>query len=250
MSESLFRRLCEAHPTSLQRLSYQYRMNGDVMTLCNDLTYSGRLRCGNARVENQRLSIPNLAAIPPPTALAPTPPPVTAAAGDCRLAGSISNSSNNGSGKVSLKNPAWQGKTLPGRPGTPVAAARGGGGGTPEPWISSVLCPDRRVVFLDTDALSLEAGGGTQLARGGSASAWQAPGCSRSFVGLEVRSAPAEHGRQGRGTLVNSAECDVVRLLAWGLDVAGFDLGEVGVISPYRSQVHGTEVSVLEGGFG
>ncbi|CAN0551133.1 unnamed protein product, partial [Ectocarpus sp. 12 AP-2014] len=31
--------------------------------------------------------------------------------------------------------------------------------------------------------------------------------------------------------------CDVVRLLAWGLDVAGFDLGGVGVISPYRSQV-------------
>ena len=225
MSESLFRRLCEAHPTSLQRLSYQYRMNGDVMTLCNDLTYSGRLRCGNAGVENQRLAIPNLAAIPPPTA----------------LAGSNSNSS----GRVTLKSPAWQGKMPPSKPGTPSAAPRGSGNGTPEPWLSSVLCPDRRVVFLDTDALSLEAGGGAQLAGGGSASAWQAPGSSRSFVGLEVRSSPAEHGGQGRGALVNAVECDVVRLLAWGLDVAGFDLGEVGIISPYRSQVHGTEVWVF-----
>lgn len=231
MSESLFRRLCEAHPTSLQRLSYQYRMNGDVMTLCNDLTYSGRLRCGNAGVESQRLAVPNLAAIPPPT----TPVTVTAAAaGGHRPAGSSSNSG----GRVSLKSPAWQGKTPPSRPGTPSAAARGEGGvGTPEPWLSSVLCPDRRVVFLDTDALSLEAGRGASLAGGGSASAWQTAGASRSFTGLEVRSAPAEHGGQGRGTLVNAVECDLVRLLAWGLDVAGFDLGEVGVISPYRSQV-------------
>lgn len=76
---------------------------------------------------------------------------------------------------------------------------------------------------------------------GGSASAWQAAGASRSFVALEVRSALAEHGEKGMGTLVNAVECDLVRLLVWGLDVAGFDLGEVGVISPYRSQVNGRE---------
>ncbi|CAN0133139.1 unnamed protein product, partial [Laminaria digitata] len=241
MSESLFRRLCEAHPTSLQRLSYQYRMNGDVMTLCNDLTYSGRLRCGNAGVENQRLSIPNLTAIPPPTAPAPAPPAV-AAAGGYRPTGSSSrpassSSSSNSSGRVSLRNPAWQGKTPPSGPGTLSAAAPGGGRGSlPEPWLTSVLSPDRRVVFLDTDALSLENGteGGAQLVGGGAQSAG---GGAQSFVGLEVRSAPAEHGGQGRGTLVNAVECDVVRLLAWGLDVAGFDIGEVGVISPYRSQV-------------
>ncbi|CAN0577347.1 unnamed protein product, partial [Ectocarpus sp. 12 AP-2014] len=63
MSESLFRRLCEAHPASLQRLSFQYRMNSDVMALCNDLTYSGKLRCGNATVGAQRLVLPNPDAI-------------------------------------------------------------------------------------------------------------------------------------------------------------------------------------------
>ena len=83
------------------------------------------------------------------------------------------------------------------------------------------------------------AGGGAQSGAGGSASPWQGviAGASRPFVGLEVRSSPSEHGEQGGGTLVNAVECDLVRLLAWGLDVAGFDLGEVGVISPYRSQV-------------
>eukprot|EP00904_Undaria_pinnatifida_P014250 jgi/Undpi1/9956/HiC_scaffold_28.g12410.m1 len=296
MSESLFRRLCEAHPTSLQRLSYQYRMNGDVMALCNDLTYSGRLRCGNAQVENQRLVVHNLAAIPPPTAPG-TPSPSAIATGGYRPAGSSSSSSSDGNNNISrnnsgknapLKNPAWQGKTPPCKPVVPSATARGGG--APEPWLTSVLCPDRRVVFLDTDALSLQdgagggaqlaggggqltgrraqlagegprlaagraplaggggrggggraqlAGGGAQSGAGGSASPWQGviAGASRPFVGLEVRSSPSEHGEQGGGTLVNAVECDLVRLLAWGLDVAGFDLGEVGVISPYRSQV-------------
>ncbi|CAM9404524.1 unnamed protein product [Scytosiphon promiscuus] len=140
MSESLFRRLCEAHPSSLQRLSYQYRMNGDVMALCNDLTYCGRLRCGNAQVEDQRLLIPSpgLGAIPPPR------PPVATVSSPTGL----------------------------------------------QPWLTEALDPGRRVAFLDTDALP--------------------------FSGLE---------------------CDVVRLLAWGLDAAGFDVGGVGVISPYRSQV-------------
>ncbi len=222
MSESLFRRLCEAHPASLQRLSYQYRMNGDVMALCNDLTYSGRLRCGNAQVEGQRLVLPNLGALPPPQ---PPPPPAEAAGRPAPEAGR-----------------EWQGKTPP-----------NGGGPTPppadklKPWLAEVLDPDRRVAFLDTDAISLDGQGDGEagIAGGGAGSGGgAATGASRGrpFTGLEVRSAAVlqeeeGEGQRGRGTLVNAVECDVVRLLAWGLDVAGFDLGAVGVISPYRSQV-------------
>lgn len=72
-------------------------------------------------------------------------------------------------------------------------------------------------------------GGGVSSAREGSV--------ARPFTGLEVRSAASRERGSGRGTLVNTVECSVVRLLAWGLDTAGFDLRKVGVISPYRSQV-------------
>lgn len=223
MSESLFRRLCESHPASLQRLSYQYRMNGDVMGLCNDLTYSGRLRCGNAQVEGQRLVLPNLGAIPQP---------------QMTLVGRTGRARHDG--------PAWQGRTPPGSDTlAPTAAAK------LTPWLTEVLNPDRRVAFLDTDALSSDAqggmgtepgtGAGSVDGSGGGGAVVAGAGTTRIlFSGLEVRSAALaedEGGQRGRGTLVNAVECDIVRLLAWGLDTAGFDLGAVGIISPYRSQV-------------
>lgn len=231
MSESLFRRLCEVHPASLQRLSYQYRMNGDVMALCNDLTYSGRLRCGNARVEGQRLVLPDLGAIPPPQLL-----PLPAASGS-RVA------SAGGMGRAGRDGPAWQGRTPPSSGALAPTAA-----GKLAPWLTEVLDPDRRVAFLDTDALSLDDQGnvepGAGAGRDGSgrprAVAAGAGTSRRPFLGLEVRSAALAEdkgGQRGRGMLVNAVECDIVRLLAWGLDAAGFDLGAVGIISPYRSQV-------------
>ncbi|CAN0403677.1 unnamed protein product, partial [Ectocarpus sp. 8 AP-2014] len=267
MSESLFRRLCEAHPASLQRLSYQYRMNGDVMALCNDLTYSGRLRCGNATVGAQRLVLPNPAAIPPPRSpasppqrlLAPAPvPPSTGAVGAVggggggggggsggRTAGGAVGSAADPTGGGGLRRNhhparrAWQGKT------PPPAGGGGGGGGHPRssadagltPWLSEVLHPDRRVAFLDTDAISPDDGEAVE-AGGGAGGGGRGGGAGRPpFAGLEVRSVAEAGEQRGRGTLVNAVECDVVRLLAWGLDAAGFDLGGAGVISPYRSQV-------------
>ncbi|CBJ28362.1 conserved unknown protein [Ectocarpus siliculosus] len=272
MSESLFRRLCEAHPASLQRLSYQYRMNGDVMALCNDLTYSGRLRCGNATVGAQRLVLPSPAAIPPPRSpsslppqlLAPAPvPPSTGAVGGGSGAAAVGSGGGGSGGGASggrtargavgsAADPpgggglrrnhhparrAWQGKTPP--PGG------GGGGGHPRssadagltPWLSEVLHPDRRVAFLDTDAISPDDGEAVEAGRGAGGGGWGGGVGRPPFAGLEVRSVAEAGEQRGRGTLVNAVECDVVRLLAWGLGVAGFDLGGVGVISPYRSQV-------------
>lgn len=47
MEESLFKRLCEAHPGAVVTLRHQYRMNQDIMSLSNTIIYDGRLRCGS-----------------------------------------------------------------------------------------------------------------------------------------------------------------------------------------------------------
>ena len=56
---SLFRRLSEAHPHAVVELTQQYRMNADIMLLSNRLIYSDRLTCGNQKVANQSLILPN-----------------------------------------------------------------------------------------------------------------------------------------------------------------------------------------------
>lgn len=47
MEESLFKRLCEAHPNAIVALRHQYRMNQDIMSLSNTIIYNGCLRCGS-----------------------------------------------------------------------------------------------------------------------------------------------------------------------------------------------------------
>ena len=56
---SLFRLLSERHPEAVVSLEHQYRMCSDIMTLSNQLIYSGRLKCGNDTVANRSLHIPN-----------------------------------------------------------------------------------------------------------------------------------------------------------------------------------------------
>jgi len=58
MEESLFRRLANAHPDAVQRLSYQYRMNEDIMNVCNELIYQNQLKCGNDLVASSSLELP------------------------------------------------------------------------------------------------------------------------------------------------------------------------------------------------
>ncbi|KAJ1721073.1 DNA replication endonuclease-helicase Dna2 [Coemansia erecta] len=53
---SLFKRLCEAHPSAVARLEYQYRMNSDIQRLANNLIYNGYLHCGTPEIANQRIS--------------------------------------------------------------------------------------------------------------------------------------------------------------------------------------------------
>eukprot|EP00047_Mylnosiga_fluctuans_P000645 m.197990 g.197990 ORF g.197990 m.197990 type:complete len:746 (+) comp10088_c0_seq51:4962-7199(+) len=58
MEISLFKRLCDAHPEAVVALEFQYRMNADVMRLCNALIYGYRMRCANAFVSEARLAMP------------------------------------------------------------------------------------------------------------------------------------------------------------------------------------------------
>jgi DNA replication ATP-dependent helicase Dna2 len=57
---SLFKLLSEKHPQAVVDLSYQYRMNEDIMLLSNRLVYEDRLKCGSDQVAKQGLVIPNL----------------------------------------------------------------------------------------------------------------------------------------------------------------------------------------------
>ncbi|KAG6893366.1 hypothetical protein C0992_010298, partial [Termitomyces sp. T32_za158] len=56
---SLFRRLSDAHPHAVVDLTYQYRMNEDIMLLSNKLIYGDRLRCGSDSVAQRSLVLPN-----------------------------------------------------------------------------------------------------------------------------------------------------------------------------------------------
>lgn len=57
MDVSLFRRLSEAHPVAVQQLSFQYRMNADIMCVANRLVYGGKLKCGSCRVASNHLCL-------------------------------------------------------------------------------------------------------------------------------------------------------------------------------------------------
>ena len=63
LDTSLFRLLSERHPEAIVTLEHQYRMCSDIMTLSNQLIYSGRLKCGNDTIANRSLHIPNPAAL-------------------------------------------------------------------------------------------------------------------------------------------------------------------------------------------
>ncbi|KAJ2880030.1 DNA replication endonuclease-helicase Dna2, partial [Coemansia asiatica] len=55
LGTSLFKLLCEAHPSAVVRLEYQYRMNSDIQRLANNLIYDGHLRCGTLQIADKRI---------------------------------------------------------------------------------------------------------------------------------------------------------------------------------------------------
>ncbi len=63
---SLFKRLSEAHPNAVSCLTQQYRMCDDVMSLCNVLIYSHRMKCAGPEVARARMRLPALNLLPLP----------------------------------------------------------------------------------------------------------------------------------------------------------------------------------------
>ncbi|KAI7871258.1 DNA replication factor Dna2-domain-containing protein, partial [Spinellus fusiger] len=57
LGKSLFSILAQAHPQTLVCLEHQYRMNKEIMGVCNALIYDNKLKCGNASVANRYLRI-------------------------------------------------------------------------------------------------------------------------------------------------------------------------------------------------
>lgn len=62
--ESLFKILADAHPSSMIKLCQQYRMNEEIMSIANRLTYRNLLKCGSETVKNQVLEITSIPQIP------------------------------------------------------------------------------------------------------------------------------------------------------------------------------------------
>jgi DNA replication ATP-dependent helicase Dna2 len=56
---SLFKLLSDHHKEAVVDLSYQYRMNADIMSLSNTLIYDNRLKCGSKDIANQTLELPD-----------------------------------------------------------------------------------------------------------------------------------------------------------------------------------------------
>jgi DNA replication ATP-dependent helicase Dna2 len=67
MGISLFKRLSDAHPGALTKLTHQYRMNASVMQLANKLFYRNQLTCGSEEVASASLDLPLLTALLDPS---------------------------------------------------------------------------------------------------------------------------------------------------------------------------------------
>eukprot|EP01117_Protostelium_nocturnum_P009246 TRINITY_DN3308_c1_g1_i1.p1 TRINITY_DN3308_c1_g1~~TRINITY_DN3308_c1_g1_i1.p1 ORF type:complete len:1558 (+),score=542.81 TRINITY_DN3308_c1_g1_i1:102-4676(+) len=64
---TIFALLQERHPQAVVYLTVQYRMNKDIMLLCNHLTYEHKLSCGNEQVSNRIMKIPQPNKAPNPS---------------------------------------------------------------------------------------------------------------------------------------------------------------------------------------
>ena len=138
-----------------------------------------------------------------------------------------------------------------GRLSLPYAAALGlglgGGAGAGDghacrvpPWVCAALDPEQSVVFLDTDGLVPPAGVARMHLH-----QHQHQQCADGEEGRAWLESGGGDGNAG-GSLVNTAEAELVALVVEGLRRGGFDVARgLGVLSPYRSQVSALKTALL-----
>jgi superfamily I DNA and/or RNA helicase len=208
MDVSLLKRLIEAHPESATCLTAQYRMNEQIMSLCNTLIYEGRMTCATSSVAAARLTLRNFS----PTR-------------DDSTHGVLLDdyTANVTGGRIPYD------MIRVNRRGKEVSKQRLD---SEDSWLLHCLNPEHSVVFLNTDSiytnqLSAPRSGAINLLRGGPSS---------------VPVDPNSHGSRSdfKGTNVHLAEVTVVCRIVQGLERCGFNVrkgGGLGIISPFRAQV-------------
>ena len=55
----MLKRLADAFPDAVAKLTLQYRMHEDICHLCNLVVYKGRLKCANDDVSSKKLLLPS-----------------------------------------------------------------------------------------------------------------------------------------------------------------------------------------------
>ena len=180
--QSLMKKLAESDPDSVARLTLQYRMNNEIVDICNKIMYKGVLRCATKHLETDKLLLSNF-----PVAVPSQKRKSLSSYGQCSAA--------------SCKLSEWN-------------------------FLHFIINPDQPVIFANTDPISCEGSilsdnRGRQLSDGG------------GFNSLEQ-----SIGRNGLGgSVVNSFEIDLVKLTVYSLLQCGCSPSDIGIISPFRSQV-------------
>ena len=210
MNVSLFKRLAEAHPEAVVCLNSQYRMNEEVMSLCNILIYDNRLRCGNAKVAEGRLYLPKVIDV---ITIITNSVLICKAQIDKKSLYSLfrlSNQENIQQQQTSL---------LPSFTSSPTSFP-------PRfEWLQKCLDSKNSVLFLDTDSFCHD---NQPSSNEETIDSMQLTNKEYSFL--------EEQNSSNQG-IINPLEILLVKLIIDSFEFGGINLARVGIITPYRSQV-------------
>ncbi len=187
LDESLFKRLSDAHPEAVVRLTHQYRMCADIMALSNTLVYGGMLRCGSAAVAERALAVRDMRSLGRlHRRKKPSPPLLKAEAAAAAATGPLSFPSSRRQQRKKHVDAAAAADA--------VECPWSRSGGSSSCWLRRVIDPAAKVCFINTDSLlpaSREEARGARIVNPTEAmlcrqlvDALQSVGVARSDIGL------------------------------------------------------------------
>ena len=265
MDISLLRKLIEAHPESATCLTAQYRMNEQIMSICNTLIYENRMTCATSSVANARLILPQVQdTFPSHPFTASTVsycPSIKADHQYQKDKDEIFNKNNHGKLPDNIVHDTDISPPLL----TPYRIFDSKNYKL-ESWVLHCIDPLNSVVFLNTDSLydNQSTMKGTLLKVGpnttDNSSYLLSDHLNSNFKGRETEVSNNESliggtridskmnfQHDSKEINIHEAEVNVVCQLVFGLMSAGFDVRKskgLGVISPYRSQVRALKDSL------